>query len=191
MQKNSPEVSALRQDIERRIERKVATPADFDSLASVIWEQQHQYISTTTLKRLWGYISGADTVRHTTLSILSQFLGFKDWEHYLQHLALQSDVESESFIGEGVRTEQLAVGDRVEVSWQPNRHCIFRYLGNLRFVVDSAEHSKLHIGDRFSAACFLIGQPMYLDDLQGADPNKTSYVAGSRHGLTSVTILKV
>lgn len=191
MQKNSPEVSALRQDIEQHIERSVSTPADFDFLAGAIWDQQHQYISSTTLKRLWGYISGADTIRHTTLSILSQFLGFKDWEHYLQHLTLQSEVESESFAGEGVRTEQLVEGDRIEVSWQPNRHCVFRYLGNMRFVVEQAEHSKLQVGDMFSAACFLIGQPMYLDNLQGADPSKTSYVAGSRHGLTSVSILKV
>lgn len=188
MHKNTPEIQSLRQDIEQYINRKICTPVDFDFLANAIWEQQHQYISATTLKRLWGYISGAETVRHTTLCILAQFIGYTHWEHYVQHLASQDEVESNAFIGKGVRTEQLSVGDLVEVSWQPNRHCLFRYLGKMQFVVAQSTNSKLHEGDTFTAACFLIGQPMYLDNLRCAGTNKTSYVAGMRHGITNASI---
>ena len=33
-----------------------------------------------TLKRLWGYIDGADETRSSTLDIISRTLGFRDWE---------------------------------------------------------------------------------------------------------------
>lgn len=186
MKKNAPEIYALRQDIEQQVNRKICTPAEFDFLANAIWEQLHQYISSTTLKRLWGYISGSDTVRHSTLCILAQFIGYDHWEQYIQHLAEQSEVESDAFLGQGVRTEQLSSGECVEVSWQPNRRCVFRYLGDMRFVVVYAENSKLHIGDTFYSACFLIGQPMYLDRLKGT----SSYVAGKHNGLTTAFVTR-
>lgn len=190
MKKNAPEIHALRQDIERHVNQKICTPADFDYLANAIWEQLHQYISATTLKRLWGYISGSATVRHSTLSILAQFVGYDHWEQYIQHLAELSEIESDAFLGQGVRSEQLSLGDCVEVSWQPNRCCVFRYLGDMRFVVERAENSKLHVGDTFNAACFLIGQPMYLDRLKGQSIEETSYVAGKRNGLTTAFVIE-
>lgn len=189
MKKNAPEIHTLRQDIEKHVNRKICTPADFDFLANAIWDQQHQYISSTTLKRLWGYISGSETVRHSTLCILAQFIGYDHWEQYIQRLAEQSEVESDVFLGQGVRSEQLSSGECVEVSWQPNRRCVFRYLGDMLFVVVCTKNSKLHVGDTFYSACFLIGQPMYLDRLMGTSIGETSYVAGKRNGLTTAFVI--
>ena len=116
-------------DIEHEVKRKIRTPYDFEFLAGVIWERLHENISPTTLKRLWGYIDGADTTRRTTLCLLSQFLGFADWEAYLASLAARTDIESSAFEGEGVRINDLQPGDSVEVTWLPNRRCVFRYEG--------------------------------------------------------------
>ncbi len=189
MDKRAPEILSLRQDIEREVKRKIRTPYDFEFLAGVIWERLHKNISPTTLKRLWGYIDGADTTRRSTLCLLAKFLGYADWETYLQALQQRTEVESDAFSGIGIRTEQLRVGDKVEVTWLPNRRCVFCYEGEQHFCVQSAENSKLHIGDRFDAACFLIGQPMYLDNLQREGSAPTSYVAGSRNGLVSAKII--
>ena len=180
---------SLRRDIESEVKRLVRTPYDFEFLAGVIWERLHENISPTTLKRLWGYIEGADTTRRSTLCLLSQFLGFADWETYLAALQQRSDAESDTFSGEGVHTDRLAEGDRVEVAWLPNRRCVFRYEGGLHFLVEYAENSKLRAGDRFDCGCFLIGQPMYLDNLRRGSDAPVSYVAGSRNGLVSATIL--
>ena len=189
MDKRAPEILSLRQDIEREVKRQIRTPYDFEFLAGVIWERLHENISPTTLKRLWGYIDGADTTRRSTLCLLSQFLGFADWEAYLAALNQRSEVESDSFAGEGIHTRQLIPGDRVEVTWLPNRRCVFRYEGGAHFYVETAENSKLRAGDRFDTACFLIGQPMYLDNLRRGENTPTSYVAGSKTGLVSAQIL--
>lgn len=137
-------------------------------------------------KGLWGYIEGADTTRRTTLCLLSQFLGYADWEAYLAALAQRTDVESEAFAGEGLNIDDLQAGDRIEVTWLPNRRCVFCYEGNAHFLVTEAENAKLHVGDRFETACFLIGKPMYIDRLVRGDNPPTAYVAGSRNGLLTV-----
>lgn len=180
----------LRMDIEREVKRKIRTPYDFEFLAGVIWERLHENLSPTTLKRLWGYIDGADTTRRTTLCLLAQFLGFADWEAYEASLATRTDIESAAFEGEGIHIDDLQKGDRVEVTWLPNRRCVFRYEGEAHFFVEEAENAKLHVGDTFDTAFFLIGKPMFLDKLQRDEVPNTkegfSYVAGSKHGLNSV-----
>ena len=79
MNKNCPEITELKSRVETQLKRKVKTPNDFIFLGGVIWERTHETISPTTLKRLWGYIDGADKARNSTLRILSRFLGFDDW----------------------------------------------------------------------------------------------------------------
>lgn len=106
--------------------------------------------------------------------------------------ATRSDVESAVFEGEGIHIDDLQKGDRIEVTWLPNRRCVFRYEGEAHFTIEEAENAKLHVGDSFEAVCFIIGKPMYLDDVQRDDNNVQStkegfsYVAGSKHGLNSV-----
>ena len=197
MNKYSPEIATLRMDIEREVKRKIRTPYDFEFLAGVIWERLHENLSPTTLKRLWGYIDGADTTRRTTLCLLAQFLGFADWEAYLAELSTRTDIESAAFEGEGVHIDDLQKGDCIEVTWLPNRRCVFRYEGDAHFTIEEAENAKLHAGDTFETAAFLIGKPMYLDNVQrdrskleGNEVPSTkegfSYVAGSKNGLNSV-----
>lgn len=186
MNKNAPEILSLRQDIESEVKRLIKTPYDFEFLSGVIWERLHENISPTTLKRLWGYIDGADVTRRSTLCLLSRFLGYSDWEAYLAALSERTEVESDIFKGEGLDISQLKAGERIEVTWLPNRRCVFLYEGNARFLVTEAENSKLHKGDRFETACFLIGKPMYLDRLVRGDAAPTAYIAGAKNGLLTV-----
>ncbi len=189
MNKSAPEILSLRRDIEHELKRRLRTPYDFEFFAGVIWERLRENISPTTLKRLWGYLEGADTTRRSTLCLLSRFLGYADWEDYIETLSKRGDTESDIFSAEGIRTEDLREGEEIEVTWQPNRRCVFRHEGGLKFTVTESANSKLHAGDTFEAACFLIGQPMYLDNLVRDGETPVSYVAGSRSGLVSVKIL--
>ncbi|MGN0235383.1 MAG: hypothetical protein ACI4BD_03565 [Paludibacteraceae bacterium] len=183
MEKSTPEIRQLRLDVESRLGRRVCTPADFDRLSLEVWDKTHATLSTSTLKRLWGYVDSGEAVHLNTLTLLAQYAGYADWEAYLAHLAAAGGTESDTFAGEGIRTSELLAGDRVLLAWLPNRRCVVRYEGGLRYVVEEQENSKLRAGDRFEAACFLVGQPMYLDNLVRENQPPTSYVAGSRHGL--------
>lgn len=181
MQKTSPEISELKKRIEELLKRKVKTPNDFIFLSGAIWERTRQTMSPTTLKRLWGYVDGADQTRNSTLEILSQFLGFDSWDDFLKDIAKGNG--SDPVVSPHIKAADLQVGDLVKVSWKPNRRCTFRYLGDLKFVVETAENSKLKVGDTFYTSLFILGEPLYLSDLvQGNNP-PVAFVVGNRDGL--------
>ena len=64
--------------MENSIPRKIKTPTDFTYLSGIIYERCRETISESTLKRIWGYIDGYDTVRFHTLSILARFVGYNE-----------------------------------------------------------------------------------------------------------------
>ena len=183
----SPEIQSLRRDIEQRMGVALQSPADFEQLLQHIWDKQHSVLSLSTIKRVWGYVESSGVPRLSTLNTLSQFLDYADWNAYLVALEQRKESESGMFMGEGVRALDLQVGERIEVTWQPNRHCVFRYMGDNQFVVEESKNAKLQVGTTFSAVRFMISEPMYLDNILLADGTRTSYVAGKHHGLTSVT----
>ena len=187
---HSPEIQCLCRDIEQHFGQQLQSPADFQLLLQQIWEKQHAVLSLSTIKRLWGYVASNGTPRLSTLNTMAQFLGFADWNAYLVALEQRGGIESALCTGEGIQTADLQAEDRIVVAWQPNRQCTFRYLGENQFVVEDSTNAKLQQGTTFSAARFMIGQPMYLDNILLADGTHTSYVAGKSHGLTSVNLIK-
>lgn len=184
MKKTSPEIHELKKQIENRLKRKMKTPNDFIFLSGVIWEHTHETMSPTTLKRLWGYIEGADETRGSTLDILSRSLGYLDWDDFLKHIDRTSG--SDPVISKHISVDDLKIGDRVAVSWKPDRRCTFRYLGNAKFAVEQAENSKLKVGDTFSTTLFILHEPLYLNNLvQGNNP-PVPFVIGNRDGLCEI-----
>ena len=165
MDKKSPEITELRHRIELSINRKVKTPTDFDYLSGAVWEQLHETISTSTLKRLWGYVDGASRTRNSTLNLLSRFIGYGDWDDFLKELDNENDVQSEMILTQHIESQHLKEGDMIEVGWQPNRHCLFRYMGNRTFVVEKASNSKLRVGNTFMCSLFVFGEPLYIENL--------------------------
>jgi len=186
MNKFAPEVVQLRLDVESKYGHPLMVPSDFEQLIISIWNTIKQPIALSTLERLWGYVDGANQTRQSTLDVLSLYVGYRDWNDYLHHLSLQSEGGSHTFIAPGVHTADLCANDRVEVSWLPNRHCIFRYLGDGQFEVELAENSKLHQGDTFFTAFMLEDYPMYAHHLIQDNLPPVYYVAGQQGGLVHV-----
>lgn len=186
MNHQSPEIATLRQEIELSVKREMKSPADFDFLSDAIWERIHENISPTTLKRVWGYIGGSDSMRHSTISVLARFAGYTSWEDYMMSLAKRSDIESGVVFGDAVDARKLGANACIEVAWHPNRRCLFRHLSACRFEVVEAENSKLRVGDTFECIFFVKGEPLYLDNLIQEDRVPVSYVCGNKQGLSFV-----
>ena len=181
MQKTSPEIAELKHRIEKDMNRKMKTPNDFIFLSGAIFERTRESLSATTLKRLWGYIDGADKTRNSTLEILSHFLGFNNWDHFVAEI--NKDSGSDKVLSPHIDVNELNVGDRVTVSWRPDRRCTFRYLGGQQFEVEAAENSKLKVGNTFYCCLFILGEPLYLSQLvQGKNP-PVDFVVGNLDGL--------
>lgn len=188
MTKHSPEVLMLRYEIEQSVNRQIRTPSDFEFLVGVIWERMHITISPTTLKRLWGYIEGADITRRSTLNILSQFLGYEHWDAFLEKLHETAPEGSDFIMSSYIQTSNLQEGNTVMVSWKPDRKCTFLFLGGTKFRVVASLHSKLQIGDTFDCSFFILHEPLYIDNLiQGNNP-PTAFVVGTKGGLEEIVV---
>jgi hypothetical protein len=190
MEIDRPEIYELRLRIEASIKRKIETPADFDFLRGIIWERTHEQISTSTLKRLWGYVDGVDNARNSTLNVLSKALGYENWDAFILKLKSENMDNSDLVISESVSSGDLKIGDMLMIAWQPNRVCRLKYLGDNQFEVMESQNSKLKVGDTFRCGLFILGEPVYINDLRqnnGTGEPKL-FVIGNKSGLTKLRV---
>ena len=190
MEIDRPEIYELRLRIEVSIKRKIETPADFDFLRGIIWERTHEQISTSTLKRLWGYVDGVDNARNSTLNVLSKALGYENWDAFILKLKSENVDNSDLVMSESMSSSDLKIGDRLMIAWQPNRVCRLKYLGDNQFEVMESQNSKLKVGDTFRCGLFILGEPVYINDLRqnnGTGEPKL-FVIGNKSGLTKLRV---
>lgn len=190
MEIDRPEIYELRLRIEASIKRKIETPADFDFLRGIIWERTHEQISTSTLKRLWGYVDGVDNARNSTLNVLSKVLGYENLDAFILKLKSENVDNSDLVMSESMSSSDLKIGDMLMIAWQPNRVCRLKYLGDNQFEVMESQNSKLKVGDTFRCGLFILGEPVYINDLRqnnGTGEPKL-FVIGNKSGLVKLRI---
>ena len=91
MNNNTPEIEFLLEKVAQAFGGAVATSKDFESLSAKIEEQTGQIVSTSTLKRLYGYMSLKPKPRMATLDILSKFVGRSGFRDLCLELQESSD----------------------------------------------------------------------------------------------------
>ena len=186
--KNMPELAYLLTEVEKKYGRRIATTTDFESLSVVIEHQIGELISSSTLKRLWGYVSLNPTPRVATLDVLSRFVGHRDFKAFCNHLK-ESQVYASNFFTSRCQTvAELKPDTTVHIGWAPNRLVKMRYLGNYQFEVMSSENSQLMTGDRFELSEIIVGYPLYISRILRNGAYTPSYVAGQIDG---INLLKV
>ncbi len=179
----------LKQIVIQQIGRTLEAPADFEYLSEQIQKKTGEYLSPTTLKRVFGHIPYEGQLRPTTLSILARYAGYNGWQDYLD----KQHVESGFIATQRVAAKELSKGQKVCIAWNPNRECLIEYLGEGRFVVLHAQNSKLQIGDQFTAVQFILGQPLTATEVVSVrEPEQQdTYIAGAKTGLTKIELLNV
>lgn len=189
--RNTKELNNLCDDIKKTagLQGKTLSPNDFEIMQQDINKQlPHSSINAKTLKRLFGYDKTDDnsSIRLYTLDILAKYIGFENWSAYVEHLKLLSGKNSGDFNGGQINASDLTIGDSVQITWNPNRRSVLKYLGNLRFEIVETDNSKWQVGDTFYCKHFILGKPLYVDNL--TDKNGTvkskMYVVGEQGGIS-------
>ena len=195
--RNTKELDNLREDIKEAagMKDKTLSPSDFNQLQQDIKAKLPQSaINATTLKRLFGYdkTNEESFIRLYTLDVLSRFLGYGNWNAYLEHLRLLEGSGSGDFKGDEINADDLRIGDTLRIAWQPNRKSTLKYLGNQKFEVTETENSKWQVGDTFLCKHFMMGKPLYVDNLTGKDGvlKSAMYVVGEKGGVQFQPIKK-
>lgn len=183
------ELNILREDLERRFGRPVRTSSDFAALSEDMRLSIKQSVSTSTLKRLWGYVRSKQERRLDTMNLLAIYLSFSSWEDYNRgRLALA--VEESNLLVDQVLAQNLDPGNAVEFSWNPDRRCTALRLDDGTFRVTQAINSKLQVGEIFRTLGFFNGEPLYMTVITRDNREGITYVCGRTHGLTKVKVIK-
>ena len=188
--KEIPELQYLLELVEKQYGRKLSTTTDFESLSVIIEKTTGELLSSSTLKRLYGYVSLNTVPRKTTLDILSRFIGNRDYETFRISLSNDPQFSSRFFSAKTVTTSELKAGDRLRIGWPANRIVTLNYLGDDLFEVDTSVNASLVKGDRFRQVSFMKGYPLYLSRILRNGDYTPAYVAGMNSGLNLIEIVK-
>ena len=180
------EIESLKAAIEEAAELKVETPKQFINLHQFILKRTGEYLSVTTLKRIWGYLNEPLITRTTTLSILAKAIGFKDWEDFQKRndpYPTETEIASTEKFGKSIDVvKDLKKGDELILYWYPGRECHVLYLGNMEFEVVSSKNTRLLPGYRFHCHLILSGHPLYLSGVTDGKMEPRAYICGKLHG---------
>ena len=149
-----PEIQELLKAVEKKYSQNLRTTTDFDVFSLHLKLQLDVSISTSTLKRLWGYVKDKHKPRNQTLDSLAQYIGFFNFNEFCAYLKDNSLCNSSFFVTKQIQTRNLSAGEEIEIGWSPNRYLHLQYQGDSWFEVVEAQHSKLVQGDRFEAVSF-------------------------------------
>lgn len=181
--RDMPELAYLLTEVENRYGGRIATTTDFESLSVVIEHQTGEMVSSSTLKRLWGYVSLNPTPRIATLDVLSRYLGHKDFKRFCEYLKETQAFDSDFFTAQCLVVADLDPGTEVTVGWLPDRLVTLRYNGEYRFDVISSDNSQLKVGDSFELTEIIAGYPLYISRILRDGVYTPSFVAGRQGGI--------
>ena len=184
MNENTPEIEFLLKSVAEKFGGPVASTKDFESLSSKIEEETGQIVSTSTLKRLYGYMSLKPKPRMATLDILSNYIGREGFRNLCVELQ-----DSSAFLSvETVESESLKPGQELVISWLPDREVRLRHDLGQDFTVVDCGTSKLRDGDKFSVIEFVKGHPLYISGIKRGGEILPEYVAGRTAGIKDIKV---
>lgn len=184
-----PELKYLLHLVEEHYGRKLATTKDFESLSYMIEKETGELLSSSTLKRLYGYVTLSTVPRESTLDILARLVGSQDFHSFCTGLRKDSSLESTFFSAKTIYSSSLKAGDHLRIGWNPDRVVTLEYLGNDSYQVVSSVNASLLEGDRFEQDSFMLGYPLYLARIFREGEYTPAYVAGKRDGLNMVEVI--
>jgi hypothetical protein len=174
----------LRTKVERTAGFTPKSPKDFTRLEREIFAATRELISTSTLKRYWGYNGEKYAVKpfRGTLNILCNYIGFINWEVFCNSIA-NNAIGSNYINSEILSTRTLQAGDVIRLQWRPDRCVSVRYDGLDMFTVTESINSKLQPGDTFICPIFVKGEVLYLTHLVQTGCPPTNYACGRDGGI--------
>lgn len=187
---NTPEIEELKSLVERKYGKVLGTTTDFDEFSFYLKKKTGKTVSSSTLKRLYGYVSDEHKPRTVTLDVLSQYTGHKSFHDFTLWLKKTTKLNSSFFMSTQLISSELEVGAEVVIGWSPNRLLQLRYLGESTYQVISSENSKMKVGDKFVTGCFIKEQPLFLPFIEREGERTPSFVAGRNGGLTIINVLQ-
>ncbi|MBI5219024.1 MAG: hypothetical protein HY958_08850 [Bacteroidia bacterium] len=147
-----------------------------------------QRVSTSTLKRILGFIKGTKEPRLYTLDVIAQYLGHENWDIYIDKF---SKIENSEFVNlEQLDITSLCKNDKIEFAYEPNRKVTILYKGDFNFEVTESLNSKLQKVDKLKNLYIVKHYPLIINSVIRKGLNMGQFKAGKISGITNINVIK-
>lgn len=168
--------------VEEKSGIKGRTSKDFERLAEMITDSNAGFVSSSTLKRFWGYVKDTRGKHTATLDVLSRFAGYpKGFGEFEMKVNADSHAESGYDRKRVLEVMKLERGTRVTVEWLPDRLISLTCLGNCLLEVTESVNAKLSEGAVVRCLRIVEGEKLIVDVVGDGKP--MVYEAGKVNGV--------
>lgn len=181
MEQKQEDIKRLISFVEKIAGKTMQAPRDFMFLYEQLKEFTGETISVSTLKRIWGYTHTNNNFSLHSLDLLSRMVGYNNWERFIKDKA---DIPtSQFFVNKKLRSYSLEEGEKILLTWQPNRVVLIEYQGCNKFKVLESQNSKLQAGDFFHCDQFMECEPLIMTHLIRKGMIPCDYICGKQGGV--------
>ena len=176
--KLSPYITEL---LREKSGNEIRLSRDCELLALDVESVTGEHIGVNTMKRLLGFIADERVPRTSTLDIIARYLGYAHWDD----LQLKDENCSNSAFDD--RDEYLAcyldIGQKVKVSYPPNRTLMIENRGDNHFIVLESKNSKLLEDDLLTLTHIVRGYPLLVAEVIREGKSLGAFTAGKAQGI--------
>lgn len=181
MEQKQEDISRLITFVEKVAGKSMQSPRDFMVLSDQLKEFTGDTISISTLKRIWGYTHSKSQFSLHSLDLLSRMVGYSCWDNFLKD---KSDIPtSQFFVNQKLSSHSLEIGEKMKITWQPDRVVLIEYQGGSKFKVLESQNSKLTEGDIFHCEQFMEYEPLIMTHLIRSGMAPCDYICGKQGGV--------
>ncbi|MCW8896871.1 MAG: hypothetical protein OQJ96_13490 [Flavobacteriales bacterium] len=173
--------------IEQKHGRKIRYPKDCEALAGDISEKTRQTISSSTIKRLMGFVKGTKEVRTYTLDIIATFLEYSCYEHLLGELDYHHPEKPP--ITKEVIIKNLGKGQKVKLKLGGKESILFSCSGKDELEVLQSKSPSINIGDKIKLDKVLLNYPLYVKQIVRNNEEIEGCIVSKISGVTSIILL--
>jgi hypothetical protein len=174
----------VKKHVESKYGQRIRYSRDCDGLAAHISAECRCKISGSTVRRLLGFYKTSQTPRTSTLDIIAEYVGHKDWDELISTLN-KNKTKTEKILSE-ITAENIKKGEKFELGYKPDKIITIEYIGKAQFKVLNSKNSKLKDGDLFKAYHLTLHHPLFLLDVCRDDKQIGELVEAKVSGITSI-----
>lgn len=180
----------IREALKERVRNVSGLPmqvrGDFDELSVRIKRQTGMQVSSTTLRRFFGYQESEGSNSLGTLNVICLYVGYRDITAFSDALKKENSSSSSEVLEclKILASKELNRSDRLRIVWAPDRSMVVRYEGGGEvFTVEESVNGKLQPGDSFHCHQFVLGEPLYCKFVLRKGLPPVDYVCGRNGGI--------
>lgn len=172
----------LLSDVKDKFARPLQVHRDFAALSESILDVTGSCVSTSSLKRYWKRTDIND-VHTSTLDILALYVGYADFAAYERNERLNPTDTSYMMSSNNICARNLAVGQKLCLTWFPDRKVVVCHDEGTQFHVISSLNSKLEAGDCFDVDYLINRCPLILANVRRGDNELMDYICAQDNSL--------